>query len=61
MNIKSSKTLVEEALKQIKSLELKEVRKLIDKKACTLVDLRDIRELYNEGAIVNALHIPRGI
>ena len=61
MNIKSSKTLVEEALKQIKSLELKEVRKLIDKKACTLVDLRDIRELYNEGAIVNALHIPRGM
>ena len=61
MSIKSSKTLVEEALKQIKTLKLKEVKDLIDKKACTLVDLRDIRELYKEGAIANALHIPRGM
>ena len=61
MPIKSSKTLVDEAKKQIKTLELNEVRELIDKKLCTLVDLRDIRELYNEGGIVEALHIPRGM
>ena len=61
MSIKSSKTLVDEALKEIKTVELNEVKELIDKKNCTLVDLRDIRELYNEGAIENALHIPRGM
>ena len=61
MTIKSSKTLVDEALKEVKSLELNEVKELIDNKSCTMVDLRDIREIYNEGGIVNALHIPRGM
>ena len=61
MTIKSSKTLVDEALKEVKSLELNEVKELIDNKSCTMVDVRDIREIYNEGGIVNALHIPRGM
>ena len=61
MLIKSSKTLVDEAIKEIKTLKLEEVKELIDKKTCTLIDLRDIRELYNEGGIGGALHIPRGM
>ena len=61
MTIKSSKTLVDEALKEVESLELKEVKELIDNKSCTMVDVRDIREIYNEGGIANALHIPRGM
>ena len=61
MTIKSSKTLVEEAMKHVKTLELKEVKEFIDKKTCTLVDIRDIREVYNEGSIANTLHIPRGM
>ena len=61
MSIKSSKTLVEEAIKEIKTLEIDEVKELIDKKNCTLVDLRDVRELYNDGGIGGALHIPRGV
>jgi len=61
MPLKTSKTLVDEALKEIKTLKIEEVKELIDKKTCTLVDLRDIRELYNEGTIVNAIHIPRGV
>ena len=61
MSIKSSKTLVEEATKEIKTLKIEEVKDLIDKKNCTLVDLRDIRELYNEGGVGGALHIPRGV
>ena len=61
MTIKSSKTLVDEALKEVKSLELNEVKELIENKSCTMVDVRDIREIYNEGGIVNALHIPRGM
>ena len=61
MLIKSSKTLVDEAIKEIKTLKLEEVKELIDKKTCTLIDLRDIRELYNEGGIGGAIHIPRGM
>jgi rhodanese-related sulfurtransferase len=61
MKLKTSKFLVEEALKEIKTLELTDVKELIDKKACTLIDLRDVRELYNEGGVAGALHIPRGM
>ncbi len=28
---------------------------------CTLIDIRDIRELWNEGGIEKAIHIPRGM
>ncbi len=61
MAIKSSKTLVKDASKHVKTLELNEVKELIDKKTCTLLDIRDIREVYNEGAIAHSLHIPRGM
>jgi len=61
MKIKSSKTLVEEALKQIKTINAQEAKKLYDKNLCTLIDLRDIRELHRDGAILNSLHIPRGM
>ena len=61
MNIKSSKTLVEEALKEIKTLEPSEAKELNSKDLCNLIDIRDIRELENEGRIENAKHIPRGM
>tara|TARA_A100001011_G_scaffold280156_1_gene290114 strand:+ start:1245 stop:1643 length:399 start_codon:yes stop_codon:yes gene_type:complete len=61
MNIKSSKELVDKALKEIKTLEPKEVKELEKKNQCTLIDIRDIRELWREGTIKGALHIPRGM
>ena len=61
MNIKSSQTLVEEAKKSIETLRPEEVKKLSDNKEITLVDVRDIRELWNEGTIENSKHIPRGM
>ena len=61
MNIKSSQTLVEEAQKSIETLTPEEVKKLTEKKEITLVDVRDIRELWKEGTIENAMHIPRGM
>ena len=61
MTIKSSKTLVEEALKEIKTLDASKVQELVDKQKSILIDIRDIRELWNEGAIENAIHIPRGM
>ena len=61
MNIKSSKELVDKALKEIKTLEPKEVKELENKNQCTLIDIRDIRELWKDGTIKGALHIPRGM
>ena len=61
MNIKSSQTLVEEAQKNIETLSPNEVKSLHEKKEITLIDVRDIRELWKEGTVENAKHIPRGM
>ena len=61
MSIKSSQKLVEEANEMIETLSASEVKKLAEKKEITLVDVRDIRELWREGTIENSIHIPRGM
>ena len=61
MNIKSSQTLVEEAQKNIETLSPNEVKSLSEKKEITLIDVRDIRELWKEGTVENSKHIPRGM
>ena len=61
MNIKSSQTLVDEANKIIETLNSEEVKQLIKNKEITLIDVRDIRELWKDGTIENSKHIPRGM
>ena len=61
MNIKSSQKLVEEALKSIETLNSAEVKKLAENNEITLIDVRDIREIWKEGTIENSKHIPRGM
>ena len=61
MNIKSSQTLVDEAQKNIETLSSNEAKSLFEKKEITLIDVRDIRELWKEGTIENSKHIPRGM
>ena len=61
MNIKSSQTLVEEAQKNIKTLSSSEAKSLYENKEITLIDIRDIRELWKEGTVENSKHIPRGM
>ncbi len=61
MTIKSSKELVDEASKQIETLNPSEVKNLVDKDQCILIDVRDIRELWKEGTVKNSKHIPRGM
>ena len=61
MNIKSSQKLVEEANKSIETLNADEVKKLAENKEITLIDVRDIREIWKEGTIENSKHIPRGM
>ena len=61
MPIKSSNTLVSEALKKIKTISPSEGLKLHAENKCNLIDIRDIRELQREGSVENSLHIPRGM
>ena len=61
MSIKSSQTLVEEAQKDIETLKPGDIKNLAEKKEITLIDVRDIRELWKEGTIENSKHIPRGM
>jgi rhodanese-related sulfurtransferase len=61
MTIKSSQTLVSEALKEIKTISSDEAHKMFNENMCNLIDIRDIRELQNEGKVEGANHIPRGM
>ncbi len=61
MNIKSSKTLVSEALHEIRTISADEAFTMINDEKCNLIDIRDVRELEKEGRIENSNHIPRGM
>ena len=61
MNIKTSKELVDEANKEIKVLSPEEIKSSYEKGDISLIDIRDIRELWKEGTIKNSIHIPRGM
>jgi rhodanese-related sulfurtransferase len=61
MNIKSSQTLVSEALNEIKTISADEALKLSNEDKCTLIDIREKGELDKTGRIENSNHIPRGM
>ena len=61
MTIKSSQTLVLEALQEIKTISTDEAFKMVENDKCNLIDIRDIRELQKEGQVEGANHIPRGM
>ena len=61
MPIKSSQTLVSEALSEVKTITADEALKLSNEGACTLIDIREKGELDKIGRIENSNHIPRGM
>ena len=61
MAIKSSQTLVQEALNEIKTISPEEALKLSNNNKCNLIDIRDIRELQNDDRIENSRYISRGM
>ena len=61
MNIKSSQTLVLEALKIVKTITSEEALKLSNEGVCNLIDIREKTELDNTGRVENSNHIPRGM
>ena len=61
MSIKSSQTLVSEALSKVKTITADEALKLFNEGKCTLIDIREKGELDKTGRIENSNHIPRGM
>jgi rhodanese-related sulfurtransferase len=61
MNIKSSQTLVSEALKEIKTINTDEALTLSNEGKCNLIDIREKGELDKMGRVENSNHIPRGM
>ena len=61
MTIKSSQTLVSEALSEVKTISAHEALKLFNEDKCTLIDIREKGELDKTGRIENSNHIPRGM
>ena len=61
MNIKSSHTLVAEALREIKTISPAQALKLSNENKCNLIDIREKGELDKIGRVENSHHIPRGM
>ena len=61
MSIKSSQTLVAQALKEIKTISSEEALRLFNENKCNLIDIREKAELDNSGRVENSKHIPRGM
>ena len=61
MNIKSSHTLVSEALVEVKTITPEDALKLFNEGKCNLIDIREKGELDKTGRVENSNHIPRGM
>ena len=61
MTIKSSQTLVAEALKEIKTISAEQALKLTNEGTCNLIDIREKGELDKMGRVESSNHIPRGM
>ncbi len=57
----SSKTMVEEAEREIETLAIEDAIKLHGRDDVLLVDIRDPRELERDGKVPGALHCTRGM
>ena len=42
-------------------MSAEQVKEALKNGELTLIDIRDIRELWNEGTIKDSIHIPRGM
>ena len=55
------KQLVAAAEAEIETITVENADSLLKGDSCTIIDLRDIRELWREGKIPGAVHAPRGM
>lgn len=57
---KGFRALVDEAMAQVTTHSVDQVRQRLDDPALQLVDIRDARELEREGTLPGAINAPRG-
>jgi len=58
---KGFRTLVDEAMAQVTTYSVEQVRARLSEPSVQIVDIRDVRELEREGTIPGALLAPRGM
>lgn len=61
MITKGIKELCAEAEREIETMTVDEVRAAMTDPNVQIVDIRDVRELWRDGAIPGSLHAPRGM
>ena len=61
MLTKDLNTLLKEANDIVKRLSYEESNLLIEKHKTVIIDVREESEVYSQGIIKNAIHIPRGL
>ena len=61
MITKGIKQLCAEAEEEIETMTVDQVQSVMDDPDVLLVDIRDIRELWRDGAIPGSTHAPRGM
>lgn len=58
---KGFRALVDEAMAQVKTYSVEQVRGRLDDPKLQIVDIRDVRELQAEGTVPGSFHAPRGM
>ncbi|MEE4279454.1 MAG: rhodanese-like domain-containing protein [Halieaceae bacterium] len=58
---KSAAQLVAEAREEIENVSVEEAQRLLEDPTVLFVDIRDVRELQQQGSIPGAFHAPRGM
>ena len=58
---KGYRALVDDAMAQVKTYSVADVRARMGQPGLQIVDIRDIRELQHEGTVPGSYHAPRGM
>jgi rhodanese-related sulfurtransferase len=58
---KGYRALVDEAMAQVRTYSVAQVRERLGQPGVQVVDIRDIRELQHEGTVPGSYHAPRGM
>lgn len=58
---KGYRALVDEAMAQVKTYSVADVRARLGQPGLQVVDIRDVRELQAEGTVPGSFHAPRGM
>lgn len=61
MAIRPVKDMIAVAREEIDNISPAEAQRRVDEEGAVLVDIRDVRELQQQGVIPGAMHAPRGM